>query len=161
MLPPRTARTSWRQCHERVTLGVKSLPTPITMTTRVASCTCGQLSLTVTEDPVRISICHCLDCQRRTGSVFGAQARFRNGAVKVSGQSQKYVRIGDEGNKIVFHFCPKCGATVHWQMEGQDDRIAVAVGAFADPGFPAPTVSVYERRKHPWVGVPIDVEHLS
>jgi hypothetical protein len=131
------------------------------MPTRVASCSCGQLSLTVTEDPIRVSICHCLACQRRTGSVFGAQARFRSDAVKVEGQSQNYVRVGDEGNRIVFHFCPQCGATVHWQIEGREDIIAVAVGAFAEPGFPAPTVSVYERRKHSWISVPTNVEHLA
>lgn len=134
---------------------------PITMPTRVASCTCGQLSLTASEDPIRVSICHCLACQSRTGSVFGAQARFRSDAVRIRGQSQKYVRVGDEGNRIVFHFCPRCGATIHWQIEGQDESIAVPVGAFADPGFPAPTVSVYERRKHSWVSLPTNVEHLA
>jgi hypothetical protein len=131
------------------------------MPRRVASCSCGQLSLTVTEEPIRISVCHCLACQRRTGSVFGAQARFRIDVVEVKGRSQKYVRVGDEGNRIVFNFCPQCGATVHWQIEGQEDIIAVAVGAFAEPGFPAPTVSVYERRKHSWVSVPTGVEHLA
>src|SRR6266536_1786110 len=111
------------------------------MPMRVASCSCGQLSLTVTEAPIRVSICHCLACQRRTGSVFGAQARFRTQAVEVKGQSQKYVRVGDEGSRIVFHFCPHCGATVHYQIEGHEDFIAVPVGAFAEPGFPAPTRS--------------------
>ena len=131
------------------------------MPTRIASCSCGQLSVTVAEEPIRVSICHCLACQRRTGSVFGAQARFRRGAVEVKGQSQKYVRVGDEeGRRIVFHFCPHCGATVHYQIEGYEDVIAVPVGAFAEPGFPAPTVSVYERRKHSWVSVPANAEHL-
>ena len=131
------------------------------MPRRVASCSCGQLSLTVTEEPIRVSICHCHACQRRTGSVFGAQARFRAGAVEAKGRSQEYVRVGDEGHRIVFHFCPHCGATVHYQIEGLEDRIVVPVGAFAEPGFPAPTVSVYERRKHPWVSVAPQVEHLA
>jgi hypothetical protein len=39
--------------------------------------------------------------------------------------------------------------------------VAVAVGAFADPGFPPPTVSVYEARRHPWVVVPEDLEHFD
>lgn len=46
------------------------------MTERIASCSCGQLTARVTGEPVRVSICHCLACQRRTGSVFGVQARF-------------------------------------------------------------------------------------
>ena len=108
-----------------------------------------------------MSVCHCLVCQRRTGSVFGAQARFRGGAVEVKGESTQYLRIGDEGHKINFHFCPKCGATVYYQIEGWDDRIAIPVGAFAEPGFPAPTFSVYEERKHAWVGLPENIEHMG
>ena len=131
------------------------------MPTRVASCSCGQLSVTVTGEPIRISICHCLACQRRTGSAFGAQARFRSEDAKVNGQSSEYVRVGDEGNRALFRFCPRCGTTLYWSFAGRDDAIAVAVGAFADPGFPAPTVSVYESRKHAWVMTPGVVERLA
>ena len=105
------------------------------MPTRVASCSCGQLSVTVTEEPVRVSICHCLACQRRTGSVFGAQARFRTHAVEVKGQSQRYVRVGDEGNRIAYHFCPHCGATVHYQIEGHEEFTAVPALS-RSPAFP-------------------------
>lgn len=132
------------------------------MNTRSASCSCGQLSLTTRSEPIRVSICHCLACQRRTGSVFGAQARFKRDAVTLSGESSQYVRIGDEGSKITFNFCPRCGATVYYAVEGYDDeRIAVPVGAFADPSFPVPTFSVYEGRMHPWVGLPKGVEHMA
>lgn len=41
------------------------------------------------------------------------------------------------------------------------DCLAIPVGAFADPDFPPPTVSVYEERMHPWVTLPADVEHIS
>lgn len=86
------------------------------MTTRPASCSCGQLTATAHEDPVRVSICHCLACQRRTGSVFGAQARFRAESVRIEGASTQYVRFGDGGGKAAFHFCPACGATVHYTI---------------------------------------------
>lgn len=131
------------------------------MSNRVASCSCGQLRVTTLEEPVRVSICHCLACQRRTGSVFGAQARFRNGAVQMSGASSEYVRISDAGNKLTFHFCPHCGSTVHYRLENQPGLVAIPVGAFAEPGFPAPAFSVYESRMHPWIGVPRIIEHLS
>ncbi|MCZ6616567.1 MAG: aldehyde-activating protein, partial [Gammaproteobacteria bacterium] len=48
------------------------------MTTRRAACSCGNLRLTARGDPIRVSVCHCHACQRRTGSVFGVQARFSN-----------------------------------------------------------------------------------
>ena len=130
------------------------------MPARTASCSCGQLSVTVTEEPVRISICHCLACQRRTGSVFGAQARFRATAVEVRGQSRTYVRVGDEGTRATFHFCPECGSTVHWRLEALDDIVYVPVGAFADPTFPSPSVSVYEIHKHAWIILPATIEAM-
>ncbi len=131
------------------------------MTQRHAACSCGQLSLTTSEEPIRVSVCHCLACQRRTGSVFGAQARFPRRAVRISGTSSVYVRVGDDGGKVSFHFCPHCGATVHYGLEGLPEHIAVPVGAFADPAFPAPSFSVYEERQHAWVGLPPDIEHLA
>lgn len=128
---------------------------------RTASCSCGQLSAQVTGEPVRISVCHCLACQRRTGSVFGAQARFPSDSVTIAGTSTEYVRVGDGGTKCIFRFCPKCGATVYYTLEGFTDVIAIPVGAFADPKFPAPRYSVYEERMHSWIQVPGDVEHMA
>jgi hypothetical protein len=107
-----------------------------------------------------VSVCHCLACQRRTGSIFGEQARFLHPGFKVNGRSTEYIRIGDEGTRITFRFCPLCGATVYFTADGVNDLIAVPVGAFADPAFPSPTVSVYEDRKHHWLHVPAALEHI-
>jgi hypothetical protein len=131
------------------------------MSTRTASCSCGQLHVEVQGEPVRVSVCHCLACQRRTGSVFGAQARFASAGFKASGKSVEYLRVGDEGTRFRFRFCPACGATVYYTADGRDGLVAVPVGAFADPDFPAPTVSVYERRKHQWLQLPLGIEHAS
>jgi hypothetical protein len=99
-------------------------------------------------------MCHCLACQQRTGSAFGVQARFRRGQVTIAGRAAEYVRIGDEGGQARFRFCPDCGSTVYWDHAGGEGLVAIAVGAFADPGFPPPTVSVYGTRRHPWVSLP-------
>ena len=131
------------------------------MTDRVASCSCGQLQARTTGEPLRISVCHCLACQRRTGSVFAAQARFLRENVTFNGKSTEFVRVGDEGPGALFRFCPECGATVYWALAGHEDFFYIPVGAFADPRFPAPTVSVYEERMHSWVQMPIDIEHMA
>jgi hypothetical protein len=134
------------------------------MTTRHAACNCGQLYLTCEGDPVRVSMCHCLDCQRRTGGVFSTQAWFpRSQITAIEGRATSYVRVADSGNALIFRFCPDCGATVHYESEGRPGLIAVAVGAFADPSFPAPKHSVWERRRHPWLEALDDpgVEHSS
>jgi hypothetical protein len=131
------------------------------MTERRASCSCGRLSATVSGEPVRISICHCLDCQRRTGSVFGQQARFRATDITIDGASSRWTRTADSGNLITFHFCPTCGSTVFYRPHQEPDLIAIAVGAFADPTFSPPGVSVYESRRHLWVAIPSDLEHFD
>lgn len=127
--------------------------------TREAACSCGQLRASVRGAPVRISVCHCLDCQRRSGSAFAAQARFPEADVRITGRSTTYTRTGDEGRWATFEFCPDCGATVAYRIEAMPGLVAIPLGAFADPGFPAPTVSVYEERRHAWVQLSGPIEH--
>lgn len=124
------------------------------MTTRTAACSCGQLSIEVEGEPRGVGLCHCLACQRRTGSVFAALASFA-APYKVTGVATEYVRVGDQGARFRFRFCPVCGTTVFHTEEGYEaSSVGVAVGAFADPTFPPPQVSVYDSRRHPWVTLP-------
>ena len=105
---------------------------------RAAACTCGQLRIRTTGAPSIVSSCHCLACQRRTGSLFGAQAFFPRGQiVATEGERSTFRRQAESGAWLAFHFCPKCGSTVFWENERLPDIVSVAVGAFADPHFPA------------------------
>ena len=126
------------------------------MTTRRAACNCGQLHLSIEGEPVRISMCHCLECQRRTGAVISNQARFRRAQISFAGTATEYTRSSDSGNALTFRFCPVCGSTVYWEGASFPGLVAVAIGAFADPSFPGPTVSVWEECRHPWVSLPAD-----
>jgi hypothetical protein len=124
------------------------------MSSRTASCSCGQLRIEVEGEPRGVGVCHCFACQRRTGSVFAALAAFA-APYKVFGTATDYVRTGDGGAAFRFRFCPVCGTTVFHTEEGREQSsVAVAVGAFADPSFPGPRVSVYDCRRHPWVQLP-------
>ena len=127
------------------------------MDTRTASCCCGQLSIQVEGEPRGVGVCHCFACQQRTGSVFAALAGF-SGPFRVSGKATEYVRTGDQGAQFRFRFCPVCGSTVFHTEEGVDGGVSVAVGAFRDPNFPPPQVSVYDSRRHGWVLLPAGVE---
>jgi hypothetical protein len=95
------------------------------MPLRTASCSCGQLQAQVSTEPLRVSICHCLACQRRTGSVFGAQARFAKKGVSIIGTSKEFERIGDEGTKATFRFCPNGGATGYYTLSGIEGVVAI------------------------------------
>jgi hypothetical protein len=94
---------------------------------------------------------------------LGVQARFRREEITaIEGHATSFVRVADSGNSVTFHFCPVCGATVYWELGALPGFIAVAVGAFADPGFPAPRISVYEERGHSWaLPTQLDIEHVD
>lgn len=123
------------------------------MSSKTASCFCGQLRIEVSGEPLGVGVCHCLACQQRTGSVFATLAAFA-APYRVSGHATEFVRTGDRGARFRFRFCPICGSNVFHTEEGDESAVSVAVGAFADPAFPPPQDSVYECRRHAWVRLP-------
>jgi len=118
---------------------------------RTASCACRQLKISCDGEPRLVALCHCLDCQRRTGSTYGIAAFFARSAVTAEGTASTYRRLSAGGHAVTFHFCPECGSSVFWEPDRKPDAIAVAVGCFADPAFPAPTRIAWEERRHAWV----------
>jgi hypothetical protein len=117
---------------------------------RTARCSCGSLEAVCEGAPARVSVCHCLDCKRRTGSAFSYNATFRAAAVKVSGACKAFSRVSDTGRWARFNFCPACGSTVFYEIEVRPGMISIPAGAFADPNFPEPTTEVFEARRNPW-----------
>jgi hypothetical protein len=117
---------------------------------RLASCRCGGVTAHCAGEPVRVSVCHCLTCQRRTGSAFSAQARFPADAVTIAGETRVYARVADSGRGLTYRFCPGCGSTMAYVIDAWPDLVAVPLGLFAESDFPPPAYSIYERRKRPW-----------
>ncbi len=129
---------------------------------KIASCRCSQLRAECTGEPVRVSVCHCEECQRRTGSAFSAQARYPSDAVKVIGPCQTFERTADSGNTVTYRFCPSCGSNIAYQIDAWPDVVAIPLGAFADQDFPDPAYSIYERAKRSWITIEGEaVEHHS
>jgi len=129
--------------------------------TRIAHCCCGSLRAEATDEPTIVAACHCMECQRRTGSAFGVATYFPKAQVRVEGPSKVCVRGSDSGRKVERHFCPDCGSTVFWYAERFSDLIGIAFGAFADPSMPWPMASVWETRRHPWVTFDHELHHFE
>jgi len=125
---------------------------------RVAQCHCGQVKITCTAEPAPILMCSCQLCQRRTGGPFHIGAWFNRSEVRIEGRTKTFTRTsGDKGREVTFDFCPECGTSIWWGGKGGtpiENRIGISVGCFADPEFPPPTHSFYEKRekrRHPWI----------
>lgn len=113
-----------------------------------ARCCCGQLSLVIDAEIKRTSMCHCIECQRRTGSVFGVQTRVPVKSVKISGEYNIYSRGGDEEGSVDYRFCPKCGSTVFWKIDCYPDDYIVSVGALAGSELPSPWCGCSAKSAH-------------
>lgn len=122
---------------------------------REAACACGHLRIRLRGEPRIVSSCHCLACQRRTGALFGSTAFFgRDQVVSTRGDHNTFRRQAESGAWLSFRFCPQCGSTVFWENERLTDIVSIAVGCFADPGFPAPSRTVWAQTRHDWLDFP-------
>jgi len=119
--------------------------------TRIAHCCCGSLRAEATGEPALVGACHCLECQRRTGSPFGVSTYFPKEQVRTEGPSTVYVRGSDSGRKIENSFLPRlrllcilvrgvCAGPYRHRLW----RVRRPVDA------PADTIGVGDER-HPWV----------
>lgn len=102
-------------------------------------CLCRQLRLSATGAPLRVGICHCLDCRKHHGAVFYAAAIFAEGSVTITGDSHAY-----QGR----HFCPTCGSSVY-AVTG--DEVEVHLGALDVPNQFTPTYECWAERREDWV----------
>jgi len=128
------------------------------MVLRIASCSCGQLKVTCEGDPVRVSICCCGACQKRTGSVYGVGAYFPQAQVtSIAGREKTFMRTSDAGRWLRSRFCPECGSTVYWEAEFRPGIIGVAIGALADAEDLQPVAVIWTKRKHAWAPIPTDI----
>ena len=126
-----------------------------------ARCCCGAIRLSLPGPSRLVVACHCLDCQRRSGAPFSVGAFYPAEVVTISGAAKQFTRPAASGGKVHCHFCPNCGSTVYWKADNLPGFIGVAVGALADPEYPAPVRSVFEQSKHAWVQIDgAAVEHF-
>ncbi len=109
------------------------------MTQTSGGCLCGDIRFVATGEPIRVGVCHCIDCRKHHGAVFFAAAVFPTEAVTVTGKTRHY-----EGR----HFCPRCGSSVFAQS-GRE--IELHLGAFDTPNQFEPTYEIWTDRREAWL----------
>jgi hypothetical protein len=119
---------------------------------RTARCCCEQSSIEVEGEPFLNVVCHCRNCQRRTGSAFGWSAYFHDSnVIGSSGPLQLYAMKNGQTR----WFCGACGTTVFWKAPGPfADYTGVAGGCFSEAPLADPTVSAQNETCFGWVSLP-------
>jgi len=109
------------------------------MQTFTGGCLCGEVRITTSGQPYRVGICHCLDCRKHHGALFGASAIFPQEAVTIEGETHSYAGR---------HFCPRCGSSVFGRSE---DEIEVHLGVLDAPDQFKPTYELWTLRRESWL----------
>ncbi|NOD34574.1 MULTISPECIES: GFA family protein [unclassified Ruegeria] len=102
-------------------------------------CRCGRLRISASGRPLRVGICHCVDCRKHHGALFYAAAIFPSGAVKISGPSQGYADR---------FFCPTCGSPV---FARSGSEVEVHLGCLDEPNQLTPTYECWVSRRECWL----------
>jgi len=122
---------------------------------RTATCSCGQLSVTIRGDPFAHGICSCIECQKMSGSAFSYSGYWQKAAIqRIDGESTVWRRVSDAGRWNDNHFCPACGSVVFAYVEFDENAINICIGNFADPSFPPPVYAAWNKFKHAWFEIP-------
>jgi hypothetical protein len=120
-------------------------------------CACGAVRYGLTSEPMFVHCCHCLNCQRQTGSAFVINALIEaDRVVLLAGEPVAVDAPRDDGSAQRIFRCPTCQVAVYSEY-GRPEVRFVRTGTLDDPATVAPGVHIYTRSKLPWVALPESV----
>ena len=124
----------------------------------MGGCACGAVRYELTTPPMWVNCCHCLDCQRQTGSAFVINAIIETDRIMVSGTVPVPVRVPtDSGHPHDIYRCPVCQTALWSDYGGRDWLRFVRVGTLDDKDALRPDIHIFTRTKRPWVMLPAGV----
>ena len=121
------------------------------MASMTGGCLCGQVRYTITAEPIGSGLCHCRDCQRYTGSAFGAVMSFPTASVSIQGELKTFDKRGGSGRAVHQKFCPNCGSGVIGEADRRPGQTLIMVGTLDDPTVFVPTIEIFCDDAQPWV----------
>jgi hypothetical protein len=111
------------------------------MIVRSGSCLCGKVTYSVRDAPLRIGLCHCVDCRKESGSSFVTFGIWPRNAFKSSGDVRYFRGRG---------FCPDCGSRVFNESDG--DAVEIRIGSLdMAPSDLEPTYEIWVKRRENWL----------
>ncbi|KAJ5770571.1 uncharacterized protein N7511_002622 [Penicillium nucicola] len=134
----------------------------------VGGCSCGQIRIEYSGQPIATGLCHCLDCRKITGSPYSYSLIIKTNELKVSGNPKELPKKSDSGNNIKNYFCPDCGTPLFGRQisdaepNGEPDGVTVLrAGILDDVGIldeRKPDLEIYTISRLKWV-TPVEGAH--
>jgi hypothetical protein len=124
---------------------------------REGGCACGEVRYRLTSEPLFVNCCHCLNCQRQTGSAFVVNVLIEADRVELLAGDPRPVDVPrDDGSAQTVFRCPMCQLAVFSVYTRPEVRF-VRAGTLDEPSSVAPDAHIFTRSKLPWVTLPDSV----
>src|SRR5215208_1515628 len=121
---------------------------------REGGCACGAVRYRLASEPLFTHCCHCLNCQRQTGSAFVINLLIEADRVEVLAGAPESTDVPrDDGSTQRIFRCPTCQVAVYSNY-GYPQVSFVRAGTLDDPSSVEPDVHIYTRSKLPWITLP-------
>ena len=124
-------------------------------------CLCGAVRYTSTAEAVRSIVCHCRDCQRFTGSVFGALAIVPRELLTIDGTMKTFISPGGSGKPTQRHFCPECGSSIAMEVANGPGAMILNIGTLDEPKTITPSREIFCDDALPWLRTIGDMERYA
>ncbi|QRM53994.1 GFA family protein [Sinorhizobium sp. BG8] len=117
-------------------------------------CHCGHVTYEAEIDPRMVSLCHCTDCQRMTGSPYRVTAITERDKIRIGSNPPKlYVKIGENGRRRLQYFCPECGSPLFTTGTDEDgDTWGIRWGSINQRAHLRPSRQIWCRSAANWFG---------
>ena len=112
-------------------------------------CLCGKVTYRVHTKPKAIFNCHCDDCRRATGSVFGTNLFVPEDEIEIKGEVSSYSHTSDSGSTMTKRFCPNCGSLMFGKNSAKINIISIRAGTVDQKDLIKPSINVFMHSKIP------------
>ena len=124
-------------------------------------CLCGNVSYQCHSEPKAVFNCHCEDCRRATGSVFGTNLFVPEAKVEISGKVSSYSHISDSGSTMTKRFCPNCGSLLFGSNSAKPNVVSIRAGTVDQLALIKPQINLFMDKKVPSTSIDENLEQAS
>jgi len=124
-------------------------------------CLCGKVTYKCNIEPKAIFNCHCEDCRRATGSVFGTNLFVPEAEVQIFGKVSSYSHTSDSGSTMTKYFCNNCGSLLFGKNSSRINILSIRAGTVDQLDFIKPSVNVFMDSKVPSTSIDKNLKQAS
>lgn len=118
-------------------------------------CLCGAVRYEVRARPFFVYMCHCTDCQRRSGAAFSlGMPVARESFAVVVGTLERVDCTAPSGTQTFHNHCPVCRVRTHSEPQAYPGSINVRPGTLDDTSCVEPVAQIWTRSAQLWALMP-------